>query len=118
MFISVVTGVALAASALGVGGAAHAAGVKPRIQGTAVDQRGHLLDDVTVKAKSGNTVVASALTYANQAADGPQHGYFYLEVTKGTYSLTLSKKGYKTVEYDAGTISKRGQKISMGELVI
>ena len=93
--------------------------VHPLIQGVVVDQDGNPVDDVMVQAtKADGTPQASDETYASQRADGPQHGYFYLEVTKGTYTLTLSKKGYQTVEYDAGTISKRGQKISMGELVI
>jgi hypothetical protein len=99
--------------------AAAAAEVHPLIQGVVVDQAGHPVDDVEVQAtKADGTEQASALTYASDREDGPQHGYFFLEVTKGTYTVTLSKKGYKTVEYDAGTISKRNQKISLGELVI
>ncbi|GAA1134913.1 Ig-like domain repeat protein [Nocardioides aquiterrae] len=93
--------------------------VHPLIRGVVVDQDGDPVDDVEVQAtKADGTEQASALTYASDREDGPQHGYFFLEVTKGTYTVTLSKKGYKTVEYDAGTISKRGQKVSMGELVI
>lgn len=93
--------------------------VHPLIQGVVVDQDGTPVDDVEVQAtKADGTPQASDLTYANQHDDGPQHGYFWLQVTKGTYTLTLSKDGFKTVEYDAGQVSRRSQKISMGELVI
>ena len=93
--------------------------VHPLIQGVVVDQDGNPVDDVEVQAtKADGTPQASDLTYANRRDDGPQHGYFWLEVTKGTYTLTLSKDGYKTVEYDAGQVVKRRQKVSMGELVI
>ncbi|HEU5037552.1 MAG TPA: Ig-like domain repeat protein [Nocardioides sp.] len=93
--------------------------VHPLIQGVVVDQAGNPVDDVQVQATKGDgTQQASALTYASERADGPQHGYFFLEVTKGTYTLTLSKQGYKTVQYDAGVITKPRQKISMGEIVI
>lgn len=93
--------------------------VQPLIRGIVVDQNGTPVDDVTVQAtKDDGTPQASDQTYASKREDGPQHGYFYLYVTKGTFTLALSKNGYKTVEYDAGTITRRGQKISMGELVI
>ena len=102
-----------------VAAAPSTAVVHPLIQGVVVDQAGKPVDDVMVQAtRADGTPQASAQTYASNREDGPQHGYFFVEVTKGSYTLTLSKKGYKTVEYDAGTISRRGQKISMGELVI
>lgn len=108
-----------AAPHAGRAAAAVATEVHPLIQGVVVDQDGTPVDDVEVQAtKADGTPQASDLTYASQRADGPQHGYFWLQVTKGTYTLTLSKDGYRTVEYDAGQISKRNQKISMGELVI
>ena len=95
------------------------AAVHPLIQGVVVDQSGDPVDDVQVQAtKADGTPQASALTYASDREDGPQHGYFYVEVTKGSYTLTLSKSGYRTVEYDAGTITRRAQKVSLGELVI
>lgn len=91
----------------------------PLIQGVVVDQDGDPVDDVEVQAtKDDGTEQASALTYASDRPDGPQHGYFFLDVTKGTFTLTLAKDGYRTVEYDAGTITRRGQRISMGELEI
>lgn len=98
---------------------AAAAEVHPLIQGVVVDQDGTPVDDVEVQAtKADGTPQASDLTYASKRDDGPQHGYFWLQVTKGTYTLTLSKDGYKTVEYDAGQVTRRSQKVSMGELVI
>lgn len=99
--------------------APRAAESHPLIQGVVVDQKGKPVDDVQVKAiKADGTVQASALTYASDREDGPQHGYFFVEVTRGTYTLKLSRDGYKTVEYDAGTITKRRQRISLGELEI
>jgi Bacterial Ig-like domain (group 3) len=99
--------------------ASVSAEVHPLIQGVVVDQDGNPVDDIEVQATKGDgTEQASALTYASDREDGPQHGYFFLEVSKGSFTLTLSKDGYKTVEYDVGTITKRGQKISLGELVI
>ena len=37
---------------------------------------------------------------------------------QGSYTLKLSRTGYETVEYDAGLITKRRKKISMGEIEI
>ena len=92
----------------------------PLIQGVVVDQDGKPVDDVDVQALEvdGTEPAASALTYASEWPDGPQHGYFYVEVPRGSYTLTLAKRGYRTVEYDAGTVVRRHQKVSMGELVI
>ena len=68
----------------------------PLIQGVVVDQNGKPVDDVSVEAvKPDGTVQASALTYASNRPGGPQHGYFYLEVTKGTYTLALSRSEYE-----------------------
>ncbi len=99
--------------------APRAAVSHPLIQGVVVDQKGKPVDDVEVTAiKADGTVQGSALTYASDREDGPQHGYFFVEVTQGTYTLELSRDGYKTVEYEAGTITKRHRKISLGELEI
>lgn len=56
------------------------------------------LDDVKVQARDADTgvKVASALTYASDRADGPQHGYYYLEVPAGTFTVTFQKKGMRT----------------------
>ena len=125
------TVVALAASALAVQqmipasavGSAPSVRVAPApaslIQGVVVDQVGRPVDDIVVKAvKATGEVAASALTYASNWPGGKQHGYFFVEVPRGSYTLTLAKDGYKSVEYDAGLITKRRKKISMGEIVI
>lgn len=112
---------ALPATAATHGGAAVTA---PRtgqslIQGVVTDQAGHYVDDVTVQAtKADGTPAASAKTYASDRADGPQHGYFFLEVGRGTYTLTLSRPGYKTASYGPFAITKRRQTISLGEITI
>lgn len=92
---------------------------KPQILGVVHDQAGNLVDDVAVQATKGDgQIVASAITYEFDGDGGPQHGFFRLEVTKGTYTLTLSKEGYQTVEYDAGAIADRHQRLDVGELVV
>lgn len=89
------------------------------IQGVIVDQAGRYVDDVEVQAtKDDGTPAASALTYASDREDGPQHGYFFLEVTRGTYTLTLSRDGYQTVEYGPYQVTKRRQRVSLGEIEI
>lgn len=88
------------------------------IQGVVTDQFGRPVDDVQVQAtKADGTPAASALTYASDREDGPQHGYFFLEVTKGSYTLTLSKNGYRDAVYEA-QVTKRGQHVSLGEIEI
>lgn len=95
------------------------AAVHPLIQGVVVDQFGRPVDDVEVRAiKDDGSVQASAFTYASSREDGPQHGYFFLEVTKGSFTVELAKEGYRAAEYDAGTIERRRQRISMGEIEI
>ncbi|WP_243056229.1 Ig-like domain repeat protein [Nocardioides sp. SR21] len=91
----------------------------PLIQGVVADQFGNNVDGVTVRATQGSTAVASAETYASAWASGPQHGYFYLEVGKpGTYTVTLSKKGYETVKYSGIEVTRPRQKVSLGEIGI
>lgn len=95
------------------------AAVKPLIQGVVLDQAGRYVDDVEVQAlDEDGAVVATALTYESDWEDGPQHGYFFLEVPRGSYTVELSKKGYKSVEYDAGRITKKVKRISLGEIEI
>lgn len=89
------------------------------VQGVVVDQHGTPVDDVLVEAIAADgTTEASSFTYASRWENGPQHGYFFVPVKRGEYTLVLSKAGYKTVEYDAGRITKRVKKISMGEIEI
>lgn len=96
--------------------------VRQLIQGVVVDQFGRPVDDVDVfAARPGGERVATAKTYASAWADGPQHGYFYLpldQAGRGTYVLTISKDGYRTVELGRHEISRRHQKISLGEVEI
>lgn len=89
------------------------------IQGVVVDQSGRAVDGITVEAvKADGSTDATELTYAGTWSGGPGHGYFGLDVTRGSYTLVLSAKGFKTVEYDAGLITKRRTTISMGEIEI
>ena len=112
--------VATSHSASSVAVAPAKAATEPLVQGVVTDQFGNFVDGVTVRAtRSGGAAAASSETYASVWADGPQHGYFYLEVGQtGTYTLTLSKKGYETVEYDGVMVTRRGQKVSLGEIEI
>lgn len=92
----------------------------PLIKGVVVDQFGAPVDDVKVIAtdKSGKAV-ASALTYASVWPGGPQHGFFYLEVgDKGTFTLQLSKVGYKPVTSGPHAITTTKKKLALGEIVI
>ncbi|MBI2245210.1 MAG: Ig-like domain repeat protein [Nocardioides sp.] len=111
---------ALPATAAPAGGSvtAERAG-QALIQGVVVDQAGRYVDDVEVQAtKDDGTPAASAITYASDREDGPQHGYFFLEVTRGTYTLTLSRDGYKTATYGPVQVTRRGQHVSLGEIEI
>lgn len=93
--------------------------VKPLIQGVVVDQDGRPVDGVKVQAlREDGTPQSSAETYASDREDGPQHGYFFVEVAQGPFRVTLSKDGYRTVEYDAGTITRPRQRLSLGEIEI
>jgi hypothetical protein len=95
------------------------AAVRPRIQGVVLDQGGRYVDDVTVVAeRPDGSVAASALTYASDREDGPQHGYFYLAVGEaGTYTVSLSKPGYRASEVGSFAVGPRGV-VSLGELVL
>jgi hypothetical protein len=91
--------------------------VRPLVQGLVVDQSGRYLDDVNVEALRANgNIAASSLTYASTRHDGPQHGYFYLEVGgPGDYTLRLAKKGYVTRTFPVGQVRRR-QIVSLGEI--
>lgn len=89
------------------------------IQGVVVDQFGEYVDDVKVQAGKGDgTPAASALTYASKRKDGPQHGYFFLEVGRGTYTLKLTRDGYKPLVLKNVEVAKARQKVSLGETEI
>jgi hypothetical protein len=122
--------VGLAAAALVVSGApsgsAHPTSAKltmpnchNTIHGVVVDQGGKKVDDVNVEAfnAKGGDPQASALTYANPDND-VKHGYFDLCVGRGTYTVKLSKDGYKTRNgIDAGYLVWYGVHNSyLGEL--
>lgn len=128
---SLATGLAVALTTAGLVsagtsvGSAATSGTAPLVEGTgsalvqgvAVDQTGRFVDDVLVEARNlkGN-IKASDFTYALPDNEN-SHGYFALHVGRGTYTLTLSKDGYETVEIEAGTVGRRGT-ISMGEVEI
>lgn len=93
----------------------------PLIEGVVTDQLGREVDDVSVEATRGHaaTPSASALTYASDQEGGPQHGYFFLEVgKKGSYTVTLSKRGYRTETYGPIRIRRLGQTVDLGEVEI
>lgn len=73
------------------------------IHGVVVDQGGKKVDDVNVEAYNGQGALsASSLSYASPDNE-TKHGYFDLCVGRGTYTLKLSKDGYKTKRgVDAG----------------
>jgi hypothetical protein len=100
--------------------AASKAAARPLVQGVVTDQFGRYVDGVQVRAtRADGTAAASAESYASAWADGPQHGYFFLEVGKvGTYTVTLSKKGYKTVEYAKVVVTRKRKVVSLGEIEI
>lgn len=105
-----------ASAASHAGPAATARAGQALIQGVVVDQFGTPVDDVEVKAtKADGTAAASALTYASDRKNGPQHGYFYLEVGRGTYTVTFTRRGYKPLVLGDLTIAKARHKLSLGE---
>lgn len=58
---------------------------------------------VDAEAEKDGEVVASDLTHENVTATGdPQVGYFALHVTKGIYTVTLSKSGFETLVVEDG----------------
>jgi len=101
-----------------VAAAASRIAPKPLIQGVVTDQFGRYVDGVVVQAtREDGTPAATAETYASRWADGPQHGYFFVEARPGTYTLTLSKPGYETAVYDDVQLGRRGR-VSLGEIEI
>lgn len=88
------------------------------IQGVVWNQGGEAIDDVLVEAiDEDGDVAASAFTYASEWDSGPQHGYFFLEVGPGTYTVRLSKAGYRSSTIDDVTVTRR-QGSALGDLVI
>ena len=69
------------------------------------------LDDVKVVAYDANrNVLASALSYASERADGPAHGYYYLRVPPGkNYYLEFSKPGWERVAVRRVDVPQRGR---------
>lgn len=69
------------------------------------------LDDVKVVAYDANrNVLASALSYASERADGPAHGYYYLHVPPGrNYYLEFSKPGWNREAVRRVDVPKRGR---------
>lgn len=88
------------------------------IQGVVWTPSGQALDDVLVEAiDEDGDVAASAFTYASEWDSGPQHGYFFLEVGPGDYTVRLSKTGYRTTFVDDVTVTRR-QGAALGDLVV
>lgn len=87
------------------------------IEGVVVSGSGKPVDDVSVFAiDAQGERVASALSYASQRREGPAHGYFFLAVPAGEYTVLLRKKGYSTTAIDEVQVGKR--RTSLGEIVI
>ena len=106
-----------ATALVGLAVPAQAAQVRPVIQGVVVDQGGRNVDDVQVLAvRPDGTNAASALSYASDREDGPQHGYFYLAVgAAGSFEVVLSKPGYRTESLGEYDVTRRGV-VSLGEV--
>ena len=78
------------------------------IQGVVWDQSGRAIDDVLVEAVDADgDVAASAFTYASAWDSGPQHGYFFLEVGPGDYTIRLSKAGYREGSVEDVVVTRR-----------
>jgi hypothetical protein len=90
----------------------------PLIQGVVVSTAGRYLDNVDVRAVSDGHNAASSLTYASSRADGPQHGYFYLSVPRGTYDVVLSRSGYESRTISDVSVTRSHRKISLGEITL
>lgn len=70
-------------------------GVARLITGVVTDTAGRPIDDVLVRAVDARGVTrASALTYASAFASGPQHGFFFLEVPPGAYTVRITHLGH------------------------
>lgn len=88
------------------------------IQGVVWDQSGRAIDDVLVEAVDADgDVAASAFTYASAWDSGPQHGYFFLEVGPGDYTIRLSKAGYRSGTVEDVVVTRR-HGAALGDLVI
>lgn len=88
-------------------------------QGVVVDQTGRPVDDVDVTAlDSGDVTVASALTYARTDGEGDEeHGYFDLQVRRGTYTIELSKNGYRDAVVEEATVG-RNETVVLDEITL
>lgn len=109
---------AAALTLVGLAAPAQAAPIRPLIQGVVVDQGGRYVDDVRVLAvRPDGTVAASALSYASDRPDGPQHGYFFLAVGEpGDYTVTLAKTGYRSADLGESVVGGRRGVVSLGEV--
>ncbi|MFC4783188.1 Ig-like domain repeat protein [Nocardioides sp. MAHUQ-72] len=116
--VSTMSSPTVANPAFHVSGTALAAAEPPLVQGLVVDQQGRFLNNAVVEAvRKDGSVAATALTYASTREDGPQNGYFYLEVGKrGVYTLTISKAGYQKRSYGPVEITRLRQKLGLGEI--
>lgn len=89
------------------------------VQGVVVDGRGQHLDGVTVQAfDDSGAPAASAETYANLAPGGTQHGYFWLDVPRGVYTVKVAEPGYVPVTLRAITIERGHPQASLGEITL
>lgn len=116
-FVAISTSSGSAGAASGAVPAAVASGGS-EVRGVVVDQAGRDVDDVLVQAVSDSgTVAASSLTYASEQPDGPQHGYFSLQVRRGTYDVTLSKDGYVSQTLEGVSVARRST-VNLGEVAL
>jgi len=91
----------------------------PLIQGVVADSAsGRFLDNVDVKAVSEGRTASSSLTYSSPRADGPQHGYFYLSVGRGTYDIVLSRSGYQSRTISDVEVTRHQRRISLGKITL
>lgn len=97
---------------------AEAVGATRLIQGVVWDQTGRAVDDVLVEAvDEDGEVAASAFTYASEWESGPQHGYFFLEVGPGDYTVRFSKTGYRAGAVEDVVVTRR-HGAALGDVVI
>ncbi|MBN2666650.1 MAG: DUF4382 domain-containing protein [Bacteroidales bacterium] len=82
-----------------------------RLEGTVKDAEGVALKDVSIDVKQEEAVVSNAITDENG-------NYAVLGLPSGTYSVTASKAGFKTLDVEEVVITKGNRKVLNLELEV
>jgi hypothetical protein len=82
-----------------------------RLEGTVKDAEGVALKDVAIDIRQGDEIVSSAISDDNG-------NFALLGLPCGTYSLTASKAGFKTLEMEEIIITKGNRKTLNLELTL